>query len=123
MRQTHALLQHFAEICETIWSKIEHQERLEKATAEKMRQIVANMAMIAWNMCLILKSANETKKALRRLAEEKYDGMPPVKPICKSSKSCNKLPLELKSGGNVWNAKDGVVNIGRRSCQNIGIAA
>ena len=25
--------------------------------------------------------------------------MPPVKPICKSSKSCNKLPLELKSGG------------------------
>ena len=22
---------HFAEICETIWSKIEHQERLEKA--------------------------------------------------------------------------------------------
>ena len=33
--------------------------------------------------------------------------MPPVKPICKSSKSCNKLPLELKSGGKVWNAKDG----------------
>ena len=67
---------HFAEICETIWSKIEHQERLEKATAEKMRQIVANMAMIAWNMCLIHKSADETKKALRRLAEEKYDGSP-----------------------------------------------
>ena len=43
--------------------------------------------------------------------------MPPVKPICKSSKSCNKLPLELKSGGKVWNAKDGVVNIGSRSCQ------
>ena len=43
-------------------------------------------------------------------------GMPPVKPICKSSKSCNKLPLELKSGGKVWNAKDGVVNIGSRSC-------
>ena len=51
------------------------------------------------------------------------EGMPPVKPICKSSKSCNKLPLELKSGGKVWNAKDGVVNIGSRSCQNIGIAA
>lgn len=67
---------HFAEICESIWSKIEHQERLEKATAEKMRQIVANMAMIAWNMCLIHKSADETKKALRRLAEEKYDGSP-----------------------------------------------
>ena len=32
--------------------------------------------------------------------------MPPVKPICKSSKSCNKLPLELKSGGKVWNAKE-----------------
>ena len=49
--------------------------------------------------------------------------MPLVKPIWKSSKSCNKLPLELKSGGNVWNAKDEVVNIGSRSCQNIGIAA
>ena len=47
--------------------------------------------------------------------------MPPVKPIWKSSKSCNKLPLELKSGGDVWNAKDGVVNIGSRSCRNIGI--
>ena len=41
--------------------------------------------------------------------------MPPVKPIWKSSKSCNKLPQELKSGGNVWNAKDGVVNIGSRT--------
>ena len=44
--------------------------------------------------------------------------MPPVKPIWKSSKSCNKLPLGLKSGGDVRNAKDGVMNIGSRSCLN-----
>ena len=69
--------------------------------------------------CCSIVTTFQTKKKY----DGSSDGMPPVKPICKSSKSCNKLPLELKSGGKVWNAKDGVVNIGSRSCQNIGIAA
>lgn len=32
---------HFAEICETIWCKIESQEKLEKTTAEKKRHNIA----------------------------------------------------------------------------------
>ena len=43
---------HFAEICETIWGKIESQQQVDAENAESMRQIVTNFAMIAWNMCL-----------------------------------------------------------------------
>lgn len=68
--------QHFAEICETIWHKIESQQKLDRATAEGMRQVVANMAMMAWNMCLIHNSLSETQKDLRKFAADNYDSDP-----------------------------------------------
>ena len=42
--------QHFAEICECIWDKIQGQEKLDKKTAASMRQFVANFTMVAWNI-------------------------------------------------------------------------
>ena len=67
--------------------------------------------------------AEELWKKLELGESKPPAGKSTVFPIWKSQKSCNKLPLEPKSGGCVWNEKDGVVNIGSRSCLNIGTAA
>lgn len=68
--------QHFAEICETIWGKIESQQQVDAENAESMRQIVTNFAMIAWNMCLIHKSFPDTKKVLQEFAAKNYESSP-----------------------------------------------
>lgn len=68
--------QHFAEICETIWGKIESQQQVNAENAESMRQIVTNFAMIAWNMCLIHKSFPDTKKVLQEFAAKNYESSP-----------------------------------------------
>ena len=68
--------QHFAEICETIWGKIESQQQVDAENAESMRQIVTSFAMIAWNKCLEHTSFAETQKALRKLAAVGYENSP-----------------------------------------------
>ena len=62
--------QHFVEICETIWDKIESRQKLDVENAKSMRYIVVNLAMVAWNICLTKKSFSETEKALKKLAAE-----------------------------------------------------
>jgi len=68
--------QHFAEICECIWNKIESQDNLDRKTADSMRKIVANFAMTAWNMSLAHSSIGELKKSLKKFAEANYEGSP-----------------------------------------------
>ena len=66
--------QHFAEICECIWEKIQQQEKQDKKTAAAMRRFIANFTMIAWNACIMQKTYSDVKKFLTKFAEEKFGG-------------------------------------------------
>ncbi|MBO7329089.1 MAG: hypothetical protein J6W00_10010 [Lentisphaeria bacterium] len=66
--------QHFAEICECIWDKIQQQEKLDKKAAAAMRRFIANFTMIAWNACIMQKTYSDVKKFLTKFAEEKFGG-------------------------------------------------
>ena len=54
--------QHFAEICECIWDKIQGKEKLERKTAVAMRNFVVNFSMIAWNAGVIQNTLADAKK-------------------------------------------------------------
>ena len=101
--------------------------REETDTSEAFLQLRNYMheipSLFIYNAFLVMSDLVISKAGMITAGEDRFMGMPPVKPIWKSSKSCNKLPLEFKFGGDVWDAKDGVVNIGNRSCRNIRIAA
>ncbi len=66
--------QHFAEICECIWSKIQGQEKLDRETAAAMRNFVVNFSMVAWNACIIHNTFADAKKFLHKFADENFDG-------------------------------------------------
>ena len=66
--------QHFAEICECIWNKIQGQEKLDRKTAVAMRNFVVNFSMVAWNACIIQKSFADVKKFLHKFTEENFNG-------------------------------------------------
>ena len=71
--------QHFAEICECIWDKIQQQEKLDKKTASAMRRFIVNFTMIAWNACIMQKTYSDVKKFLNKFAEEKFGGEHPAR--------------------------------------------
>ena len=68
--------QHFAELCECIWDRIENQDKLDGKAAFAMRKIVAQFAMLAWNMSIQHKSYAEFRKSLTQFAEQNYEGNP-----------------------------------------------
>ena len=65
---------HFAEICEYIWNKIQGQEKLDRKTAAAMRNFVVNFSMVAWNACIIHNTFADAKKFLHKFADENFDG-------------------------------------------------
>lgn len=61
--------QHFAEICECIWSKMLSKQELPPSMAKAIRQQVTVLVMGVWNISLLHTSFTELKKELQRFAK------------------------------------------------------
>ena len=64
--------QAFSNICERIWKQILSEEELEPEIAAFMRRVVAQLVMIAWNMCITVESISEAKDHVVAFAQKIY---------------------------------------------------